>query len=381
MDKKIFLSFLLFLFLPAVGHAQDILMTEDGESIQAWEVDASGSQKIYYKVSADEDAPMKSIEKSKVLLWKKADGTKVRIGVEETQKPEQKAEPEKKTEPEKKAEPTKKAEPVVLDASDPAANEQCIKNFNMADVISTKAPSGSPSKMVLGVLHMAPDSKMADKNVEVNYSIYKTATYAKMAPRTTGIGVYIKNKTDKTIYVYLGNTFFLRHGISVPFAHSGASQTTQAGQTAAATGFSQSVVAVPANSSLDLGKQEFFPEDGKNPFGGNITNQMLNTYSGGGLFVPMVKTGTQNVFYWTAKKNEMVRKGETRELQPGECPIDFGFKLTYSFSEDNTQFYHLDTKLYVSKVIGNNFNPWTGKDNVELQGEPVYFMIPQLQIR
>jgi hypothetical protein len=179
----------------------------------------------------------------------------------------------------------------------------------------------------------------------------------------------------------LGNTFFLRHGISTPFTQSQASQTTNDGKAAAATGFSQSVVAIPAQSTLDLGKQEFFPSDGKNPFGGNITNSMQNTYTGGGLFTPMIKTGTVNRFYWTAKKHEMVRKGEVRNLKPGECTIDFGFKLTYSFSEDNTQFYHLDTKLYVSKIIGSSFNPWTGKDNIELRGQPVYFLIPQLQER
>ncbi|MBQ8968257.1 MAG: hypothetical protein IJ064_00785 [Bacteroidaceae bacterium] len=366
MNKKNFFFLLLLLLLPVAGHAQDILMTEDGESIQAWDVDASGAQKIYYKTGAEDDAPMKSIEKAKVLLWKKADGTKVRIGVEP--QPEAKA-----------ATPATKPEPVMLDASDPEANEKCIANFNMTNVYSSKKVSSSAAKEIVGLLHMSPDSKMADKNVEITYSIYKSATYARMAPRTSGIGVNVKNKTDKTIYVYLGNTFFLRHGISTPFTQSSASQTTQAGQAASATGFSQSVVAIPANSTLDLGKQEFFPTDGKNPFGGNIELKQLSSVQGGGLFGIGATTKQWYQFYWTDSKSNMLRKGEVRELQPGESTIDFGFKLTYSFSEDNTQFYHLDTKLYVAKIIGSSFNLWNGSDNIEFNGQPVYFMIPQLQ--
>ncbi len=364
--------FALLLAIPFVSQAQDVLVTEDGESITAWDVDIS-SQKIYYKTAAGEDAPMKSIAKEKVLLWKKADGTKVRIDAGQAQ-------PQQSTPAPAKAE-TKPVENVPApDASDPDANEACIFNFNQTDVYNTKKPSSSAAKEIVGILHMSPDSKMADKNVEIIYSIYKSSSYAKMAPRTSGIGVNVRNKTDKTIYVYLGNTFFLRHGVSTPFTQSTASQSTAGGNTGATTtGFAQNVVAIPAQSTLDLGKQEFFPTDGKNPFGGDIINTERSVITGGGLFGVGATTKTWMQFYWTFPKGQLVSKGETREFEPGEVPIDFGFKLTYSFSEDNTQLYHLDAKLYVAKIIGSSFNPWNGTDNIGFTGNPVYFMIPQIQ--
>ena len=363
MKKILYLSFMLIFSWAAV--AQDVLVTESGDVIQAWSVDVGGS-KIYYRTSDDANAPLQSIDKTSVLVWKKADGTRVVIGQEEHEKKEEK--------------PEVKSEPVVMTADDPEANAACIQAFNQTDVYSSKKASKKMAQTIIGLLYMTPDSKMADKNVEITYSIYKSASYGRMAPRTSGIGVNVKNKTDKTIYVYLGNTFFLRHGVSTPFTQSQASQSTSGGSDGTkSTGFSQNVVAIPAQSTLDLGKQEFFPNDGKNPFGGNITNIMRDTYAGGGLFTAPVKTGTVNNFYWTEPKSNLLCKGEARKLAPGQSTLDFGFKLTYSFSEDNTQLYHLDAKLYVSKIFGSNFNPWTGTDHVEFKGQPIYFMISQME--
>lgn len=373
MKKYLCLS--LFCILTLTVTAQDVLVTESGDAIKAWSVDIGGS-KIYYRTSDDANAPLQSIDKSAVLVWKKADGSRVIIGQEEKKTVET---------------PTAKNEPVVMNADDPEANAACIQAFNQTDAIPTKKASKKAADEILCLLHMTPESKMADKNVEISYTIYKNSTSYVTVPRTDGIGVHVRNKTDKTIYVYLGNTFFLRHGISTPFTQSQASQSTSNGNNGTvSTGFSQNVIAIPAQSTLDLGKQEFFPSDGKNPFGGNIIHEMRDTFKDGGLFSATVKTGTACHFFWTEPQPNLLGKGEVRELAPGGCPIDFGCKLTYSFSEDNTQLYHLDTKIYVSKIIGSfcdsyfNYEKYYsvgGNDQIKLNGQPVYFTITQKKIK
>ena len=80
--KKI-LSVLCLSLMATVAMAQDILVTESGEAIKAWDVDVAG-QKIYYRASADANAPTLSIKKSDVLMWKKADGTRQLIGQDGT---------------------------------------------------------------------------------------------------------------------------------------------------------------------------------------------------------------------------------------------------------------------------------------------------------
>ena len=372
MKKILYLSFLLIFSWEAM--AQDVLVTESGDVIQAWGVDVGGS-KIYYRTSEDANAPLQSIDKSSVLVWKKTDGTRVVIGQEQQEKKAEK--------------PAAKSDPVVLNADDPEANAACIQAFNQTDAFMTKTPSKKMSKLLLCLLHVTPDSKMADKNVEISYSVYKESSYyAQEVSRTSGIGVHVKNKTDKTIYVYLGNTFFLRHGVSTAFTQSQASQSTSGGSDGTkSTGFSQNVVAIPAQSTLDLGKQEFFPNDGKNPFGGNITSVMRDTYEQKTMLSSKKKTGTTSDFYWTESKSNLLLRGESHELAPGQYPLDFGFKLTYSFSEDNTQLYHLDTKLYVSKIMasfGSYYYSYAtfdytfcGPYHIEFKGQPVYFMIMQ----
>lgn len=341
--------FALLLAMPLVGRAQDILVTEDGESITAWDVDIS-AQKIYYKTAAGEDAPMKSIAKEKVLLWKKADGTKVRIGVEE-QAPKQ--------EPKQEAKPV--ANTPAPDASDPVANRIALQRINLTNISSNKELKNGASKMLIGLLKITPESVIEDKNVELVFKRF-TSSSAPSYKVNSGMSVTAKNKTDKTIYIYLGNTFFLRHGIAVPFNTSSASQAAKDGQAAAATGFSQSVIAIPAHSSLDLGNQWFFVKDKTDCFGRGFS---------------YLDWGMRSSFYISASKSDAINKNEERTYTPGQFPIDFGFKVTYSFSEDNTQFYHLDAQFYTEKLIGASLYDAWGRVQVDVLGEPLWYYLEQ----
>lgn len=58
------------MWLPTTASAQDILVTENGDAIKAWQVDMGGS-KIYYRDGEGENAALKSIDKSSVLVWKR----------------------------------------------------------------------------------------------------------------------------------------------------------------------------------------------------------------------------------------------------------------------------------------------------------------------
>lgn len=341
MKKLILVSIML---LPAFGmRAQDILVTEEGESITAWDVDISGAQKIYYKTAEGDDAPMKSIAKDKVLLWKKADGTKVRVGVD--------------TAPQSAVTQTKSADKISTpapDASDPDANKLAINKFNSAnDIIVTGEVKEKTAKALRGLLNITPQSVMADKNVELIFSRYHDSSY-KDELWNVGVTVTARNKTDKTIYIYLGNTFFLRHGMAHPFNTSSASQAVNE-----ATGFSQSVIAIPAQSSLNLGDQVFIPKD-------------KIAILGEGFYTD----GYGWNLYMNIQKNGAVLRNEDRVLVPvGKFPIDFGFKVTYSFSEDNTQLYNLDVQFYTKKLIGVSYKG--SYPEFEVIGKPLYYNLRQ----
>ncbi|MBO4611698.1 MAG: hypothetical protein J5671_00840 [Bacteroidaceae bacterium] len=363
--KRLFLLSFLLVFA-VCGYAQDVLVTEDGENITAWDVDISGAQKIYYKTAAGEDAPMKSIAKEKVLLWKKADGTKVRIG---TEQPEPKAE----AKPVEKEQSSGAAK--ILNAADPEANSRCIQMFNNSrTIISSGKMKTSPARHVYAVLNVAPESAIADKNLELQFRSYKgkNTSGTDYSNMEQGLVVTAKNKTDQTIYIYLANTYFLRHGVATPFNVSRAEQSLKGGELSA-TGFSQNVIAIPANSSLDLGTQLFFTENmGKNLFGPEYDVVNSTLYSGG-LFYS--KTYTSAYFSRLCTKQDAIGVYQERTFSPNEVPIDFGFKLTYSFNEKDNQLYQLDTQLYVAKMVGTDRYGFTGK--FIFQDDPIYFWMVQ----
>lgn len=335
MKKICILSFLLLLAVES--KAQDVLVTEAGDAIKAWGVDM-GSTKIYYRTSEDSDAPLQSIEKYKVLVWKKADGSRIVIGQQE-----------ELTAPATTTTVTKTVSTVsYLDASDPEANQRAIKAFNLGNVNYTKEPSDRNADALCGLFHMSSNSVIVDKNVEI---LFKKPN---IQYKTEGISITLRNKSDKNIYIYLGNTFFLRNGVATPFNTSSASQTVGNGMAAAASGFSQSVIAVPAQSSFDLGLQPIASEESKNAFNLPIEAFKGTAYEPKGWFI----TESHEYYHirWRVpNKDAQIKAGEERFFTQDNSPLKYGFKLTYSFSEDNTQLYHLDAQMYLSKILGYQF--------------------------
>ena len=214
------------------------------------------------------------------------------------------------------------------------------------------------------MLAVDPSSQLADRNLELTFRKYEvwTEEYTNL---NQGLVVTAKNKTNRTVYVYLGNTYFLRHGVATPFNTSSASQSAKDGQMAAATGFTQSVIAIPANSSLDLGTQYFFTESmGKNLFGNEF--DVIYLYD------------KYPFFQRTCAKADALGEYEICEFAPGDIPIDFGFKLTYSFSEKDTKLYQLDAKLYVDKFVGSQGGYYYfPQKKYTIQNDPIYFKIRQ----
>ena len=344
MKKILCLSLVLVCCM--MGWAQDILVTEGGDAIKAWGVEIASSN-IYYREAEAQDSPLKSIAKSSVLVWKKADGSRVIISQEE-QKPATPAFTK-----------TAVATIPVADASDPEANKAAIARFNERDVIVTREATTKTAKRMLGVFHITPESTMADKNIELVIAPYNNQNYWYVG---MGMSVSAKNKTDQTIYIYLGNTFFIRHGTAEPFTQSSASQSAREGQSASASGFSQSVIAVPANSSLDLGHQ-LFVEPEKVKFGEDFYYTNM---------------GMRSTFTWCRPKTEQLCKLEEQHYTLGETPFDYGFRMTYSFSENNTQLYSLDTKFYLSKIIGENRSAWSGQyEGMDFINKPLLLIFDQ----
>ena len=74
--KRLLFIILMSGFFTSYLMAQDIIVTNDGESLKVFNLDI-GKKDIYYQLTNDEDAEVKRMPKSNVLIIRKADGTKI----------------------------------------------------------------------------------------------------------------------------------------------------------------------------------------------------------------------------------------------------------------------------------------------------------------
>ena len=74
--KKFFITLIVSLCAMQSIVAQDVLITTDGDVMTAY-IDDIGSSTIYYKTENSDAAQLQRIDKSKVYMIKKADGTKI----------------------------------------------------------------------------------------------------------------------------------------------------------------------------------------------------------------------------------------------------------------------------------------------------------------
>ncbi len=332
----------VFVMIMSSVHAQDILVTESGDAIKAWGVDV-GSSKIYYREKADENAPIKTIDKKSVLMWKKADGTRIVMDQDQPQSGQESPSSVNSTRP-----------APAPDAADEEGNRQCIAAFNASGDIHSAEKSKSKFRGgVLALISIDSGTAIKDKNVEVSFaSDCSLGKGSNVFAYGQGVSVTVKNLTDRTVQIQLGNTFFMRNGIAVPYNYASTTQQV-GGQQQGSTSLSQNVVAIPPHSSFKIGTQLYVPEDATSIYGGEFS-----TYRAGDNLYSLV---------WECGKSQYVNYGGERDFTPETSPLNFGFNLTYNFVNENTEPYQLNSRLYVSRLIGVKLSAGIGWSTAPFQ--------------
>ena len=186
----------------------------------------------------------------------------------------------------------------------------------------------------------------------------------------------VKNKTAQTLYIDLGNTFFVRGGehataYYIPSATSTASTSgsgvsVNAGAVAGALGigggigklasgvnvgggssstsvnvtYSQRVVAIPPMSSKTLDGQPLFCEEGWFCDGLEIVDLAKN--------IPKLPW----FFFRTEKDDPEFENGVEHTYSEDLSPVHFSAYLTYSYTEDCSASKRISSSLYLKNIIG-----------------------------
>ncbi len=354
--KRFVLQFVIL--LSAIGaYAQDVIVMKNGDIIQS-KVQEITSTEIKYKKFSNLDGPIYTIEKTTVLSINYENGEKELITSNDVAVKEESTVPA-----------------VEIGLPDEESNQTVLNYVNGSDVTYVGEEDKREKKAnyfycKLGALE---SSQFVNKDIEISMGIkngddevaerMRTNIKAKTSDCRTKLYVRVKNKTDKTIYIDLANTFFKRGEQSSPFYSPQVTSTTNVGSTGASvnlgavTGgllngvnvgggkssasttvtYAQRIIAIAPMSSQDLEPQYIFNFDHQPTYPGFSTKR---------TFV-----------YYHAK----CKRGEEFCWDYNSSPLKCGTYLTYSFDENFSAKSNMNIDLYLAKIIAGSANVWNGK--------------------
>ena len=371
--------------------AQDVLITQEGDVKKVYDVEV-GPSTVFYKEADKADAPTLRIKKADVIMIKRKDGTKYDLGngnnvvnnSQTAQSPH-----------------TQAAAPVATSVSAEAQrlNEEAIRRVNDYNPKYLGDDTDDRCKRLLCLLGYGKDSQIINDDIEIEcvtgaldfikfkkgmkegvsngaaksdvpFSDFASKSYA-----NPGIKLRVKNKSGKTLYLDLGNTFIMRKGVAMAYYVPSSTSTSNSsssgmgvnlGAVAGAVGvggalgtlasgigvggsstsatvnttYSQRVISVPPMSVKELDVQLMFPN--------------VETYCDG---FGIQDCGAPNSyllpeFSFATKESGNYNNGETHNFSEETSPVKFGFFVSYSDTENCQNEKKLAFNLYLRQIIG-----------------------------
>ena len=213
------------------------------------------------------------------------------------------------------------------------------------------------------------DKILAEKLVFLDYSKSKLAKvqYSVDMYQNYALGVNVQNKTNKTIYIDLGNTFLTKSGVAQAY-YTPSSTITSNGST---VGGSVNLGSVAG--AVGIGGALGTLAGGINVGGANNTTISKVEYAQRVLAIPpmssklldikMLFDESPNGYKYVAMKDKSTKRfrgytvtgliegltvGDIIHWTPNNTMMSWGFYLSYSFDENCSQLYKISFDLYVS---------------------------------
>lgn len=371
--------------------AQDVLITKDGDVKNVYEVEV-GNNAVFYKSEDKADAAILRINKTDVYMIKRKDGTKYDLGngnnvvnnSQTAQSPQ-----------------TQAAAPVATSVSAEAQrlNEEAIRRVNDYNPKYLGDDTDERCKRLLCLLGYGKESQIINDDIEIecvtgalDFQKFKKgmkekvsngaaksdvpfSDFASWSYANPGIKLRVKNKSGKTLYFDLGNTFIMRKGVAMAYYVPSSTSTSNSsssgmgvnlGAVAGAVGvggalgtlasgigvggsctsatvnttYSQRVISVPPMSVKELDVQLMFPN--------------VETYCDG---FGIQDCGAPNSyllpeFSFATKESGNYNNGETHNFSEETSPVKFGFFVSYSDTENCQNEKKLAFNLYLRQIIG-----------------------------
>ena len=372
--------------------AQDRVITKEGDVMEVYRVDV-GSTFIYYTLEDKDDAPLQKIAKADVLMIRKKDGTKIDVTAAATA-----------TAPAPPAQTGQAAQPGIvtlkreeLTAEGKAANDALMEKLNChVELVlkESKQEDAGKKKANRGfaILGVKQNSVIANEDIEVGMTLgeiyqekkvdvfYPLKVYEKFyvdCSYEPHICFSVKNKQNKTLYLDLGNTFYVSQGQPVCYYIPTAS-TTSSGSSG---GGSLNLGAVAG--ALGVGGAVGTLASGISVGGGSSKSTSTTTYSQRVIGIPPYATvqlspkplypdKSYPVFNFSSDcEGGTMMVGDNYTYAEGTSPLQMSLILAYSETENCERTKSAPINLYIRQLLGYherglsiNINERVNNDNV-----------------
>ena len=374
MKKLILLTMLPFYVLAAM--AQDMLVTNEGKSMTIYNLEIS-AQSIFFQLSNKADAPLQKMLKKDVLIIKKADGTKLDLNAPQAEETNQVVQPA-----EQKESGIVYVTPETLSPEAKAANDALIAKYNQPvklQILKEKR-IGKNARSALAIFGIKENSVLSNEDIEINITTGGIAYSKKKGSKfdiayKNAIGYHpalqfsVKNKTNRTIYLDLGNTFYISMGQSICFYTPSSTTTTSS----SSSGASVNLGAIAG--ALGVGGVAGTLANGVN-VGGGATNGTTNTvYAQRVIPIAPMGTVTLDAQYMFGKEDKLICKGLTYSsylaipyvhfvksspiligdhysYNKNSSPVNLSFIISYSKSEDCQKLKTQSANFFLKDLCG-----------------------------
>lgn len=323
--------------------AQDILVTHSGDVIKAYETEV-GPTSVYFKGSDSADTPLQKIALSELLVIKYEDGRKLVVGEDSVHH--------------------QSVSQNTTIASEDQENDRLISEKNS---VTVSIPNGNPKKkasVLFCQCKVLPESILANSEVEMSIvsTCYRPDTHNPcLVASDNAFLISLKNKTDRTIYVDLGNSFVIRGNVSsvcyVPSTTSTGTSSSVASSisipvagamlgrstsTFSSTSVStQRIAAIPPKSEQLVVRFDLFPVGSEYAYNDIISIDTKNYPEH-----PRLSLYLQN--------DELPSIGEIKTVDPG--PLSFGVVLAFAYDESQQNQHSIKAGFAVDKYLGAKFD-------------------------
>lgn len=362
MRKRLILGALCAIAMATAASAQDKIITMDGDVIPAYRIDVGGSS-IYYSIEDSDNSPVKKIDKDKVVMIKKQDGTVQKLF-------EQGAAPA--ATPAAAPAATGKTK-VTVESLSPAAREAndrylAMINQEITPYIEKDDGKRKEAKDAYMIFGLKDNSVAVNEDISVTaklgylckegktWNFYTTTFYG----RDNAVKFTVKNNTDNTIYLDLGNTFYTMLGtpacyyvpsstINTSVSSSGGAVNIGAGislggastNSSTSVAYSQRVVAIPPMATRELEPMFMFNLDGSY-LGSKVYGMIMNNqFSGYG----------SREWVMNLDKDQKLQETQKFSYTAETSPITFSFMVSYSMTEDCTATKSLTLNYFLKDIV------------------------------